>query len=151
MAFDDHAPVGDGDELEPAASPAEQRVADPSALVVRLSHPPPGHVPSHVPLPSVSSPAASGLKPHAGPGIVGPARVVAGLDADAGSLGPIAQTIYDALELGRRRAAVLALREALVTGDREESLLPLWNALAEQGIPQSLTVGDLLEALRGLE
>jgi hypothetical protein len=66
-------------------------------------------------------------------------------------LGPVAQTIHDALELGRRRAAVLALREALSEGDREESLLPLWNALAQQGIPHSLTVGDLLEALRGLD
>ncbi len=122
--------AGFGRRPEPSearrAEPVEQRVADPSALVVRIQH-----VPT----------ARAGVAQTVDPG----AR-------DLGSaMGPVTKTLHDALELGRRRAAVTALREALLAGDREDSLLPLWNALAEHGIPQSLTVGDLLDAVRGLE
>jgi hypothetical protein len=147
------------DESEPEPAPVEQRVADPSALVVRLPHSPgsrpsgaEGVVATHAPSGPVAH-AASALAPST-PGLAVRARAPSGAKAEppkSGELGPVAQTIHDALELGRRRAAVLALREALSEGDREESLLPLWNALAQQGIPHSLTVGDLLEALRGLE
>ena len=37
--------------------------------------------------------------------------------------------------------------EALAQSDREDSLLPLWNSLASQGVPSTLTVGDLIEAV----
>ena len=60
--------------------------------------------------------------------------------------GPVATALHEALELGRRRAAVAALRDVLSQDDPEASLLPLWNALSDQGIPQSMTIGDLIEA-----
>ena len=64
--------------------------------------------------------------------------------------GPVGEALRDALERGKRKAAVAALREVLSTSHRDASLLPLWNELAKHEIPQTLTVGDLLEALRGL-
>lgn len=63
--------------------------------------------------------------------------------------GPVARELQRALERGRRRAVVVALSEALSRTDRESSLLPLWNTLASQGVPSTLTVGDLIEAVRG--
>jgi len=63
--------------------------------------------------------------------------------------GPVARELHRALERGRRRAVVVALAEALAEADREDSLLPLWNSLASQGVPSTLTVGDLIEAVRG--
>lgn len=133
-AFDD-----DIDDDLPPTPHVEQRVADPSALVVRLPNAPAG-------FPASSAASSSGLVAPIATKVGKPAPAIAD-----DRMGPVAQTIHDALEKGRRRAAVLALREALRTGDREESLLPLWNALAEHGLPQSLTVGDLLEAVRDLD
>lgn len=62
---------------------------------------------------------------------------------------PVAGALYDALERGRRRAAVAALREALDDRGQDDALLPLWNEMASAGVPQTLTVGDLIEAIRG--
>jgi hypothetical protein len=71
-------------------------------------------------------------------------------DAVAPSVeGPVAQALQHALERGRRRAVVVALSEALAHSDRDSSLLPLWNSLATQGVPSTLTVGDLIDAVRG--
>jgi hypothetical protein len=64
--------------------------------------------------------------------------------------GPVAKALQEALELGRRRAAVAALQEALRVEKPDATLLDLWNALAEEGVPQSMTVGDLIEAVRGV-
>jgi len=63
--------------------------------------------------------------------------------------GPVAEALRDALERGRRRAAVAALREVLASCPRDAALLPLWNELVKHEIPQTLTVGDLIDALRG--
>ncbi len=63
---------------------------------------------------------------------------------------PVAAALSEALDRGRRRAAVLALRDALAAGSPEDGLGPLWNAMMQQGIPQSMTVGDLLEAAAGV-
>jgi len=63
--------------------------------------------------------------------------------------GPVAEALRDAMERGKRRAAVAALREVLATCHRDAALLPLWNELVKHEIPQTLTVGDLLDALRG--
>lgn len=63
---------------------------------------------------------------------------------------PVARELQRALERGRRRAVVVALSEALARSDREDSLLPLWNSLASQGVPSTLTVGDLIEAVRSV-
>lgn len=62
--------------------------------------------------------------------------------------GPVETALATALERARRKAAVQALREAIAEQSAESSLLPLWNALAEQGLPGELTVGDLVEAAR---
>ncbi len=62
---------------------------------------------------------------------------------------PVATALSDALDRGRRRAAILALRDALQAGDPTDALLPLWNAMAQQGIPQTMTIGDLIEAAAG--
>ena len=67
--------------------------------------------------------------------------------AGAAIEGPVARELQRALERGRRRAVVVALSEALAQSDREDSLLPLWNSLASQGVPSTLTVGDLIEAV----
>jgi hypothetical protein len=62
--------------------------------------------------------------------------------------GPVARALQSALDEGRRKAAVAALIETLGEHTRDTALLPLWNALAEQGIPADLTIGDLLDAVR---
>jgi hypothetical protein len=62
--------------------------------------------------------------------------------------GPIADAMQAALERGRRRAAIAALSEVLSLGHRDASLLPLWNELASEGAPASMTLGDLIEAVR---
>lgn len=61
---------------------------------------------------------------------------------------PLARSISDALDRGRRSAAVIALRDALEHEERTASLLPLWNALAAHGIPGTMTVGDLIDAVQ---
>jgi hypothetical protein len=63
--------------------------------------------------------------------------------------GPVAEALRDAMERGKRRAAVAALREVFASCHRDAALLPLWNELVKHEIPQTLTVGDLLDALRG--
>jgi hypothetical protein len=58
----------------------------------------------------------------------------------------VGAALWDALERGSRRAAVHALRELLARKDRDEDLLPVWNEIAELGIPQGLKLGDLIDA-----
>jgi len=59
---------------------------------------------------------------------------------------PVASALRLALDEGRRRAAVLALQEALEASSPDDALGPLWNAVAQQGLPRTMTVGDLLDA-----
>ena len=59
---------------------------------------------------------------------------------------PVAAALWDALTRGSRRAAVQALLELLERKDRDEALLPVWNEIAELGIPQGLRLGDLIDA-----
>jgi hypothetical protein len=61
---------------------------------------------------------------------------------------PVAGALFDALERGRRRAAIEALREALGSSEPDDALLPIWNELASTDLPRTLTVGDLIEAIR---
>ncbi|MDC0666933.1 hypothetical protein [Nannocystis radixulma] len=63
---------------------------------------------------------------------------------------PIAEALARGLALGKRRAATRALGEALREQPADASLLPLWNLLGEKGLPEALTVGDLVAAVRGL-
>lgn len=59
---------------------------------------------------------------------------------------PVGAALWDALERGSRRAAVNALHELLLRKDRDDDLLPVWNEIAELGIPQGLKLGDLIDA-----
>jgi hypothetical protein len=59
---------------------------------------------------------------------------------------PVGAVLWDALERGSRRAAVSALHELLLRKDRDDDLLPVWNEIAELGIPQGLKLGDLIDA-----
>lgn len=61
---------------------------------------------------------------------------------------PVAAALFDALADGRREAARLAIADLLEHADEEAPLLPLWNDLTAQAVPQHLTVGDLLGAVR---
>ena len=62
---------------------------------------------------------------------------------------PVASALRRALDDGRRRAAVLALREAIQAASTDDILDPLWTAIAQKGLPKTMTVGDLLEATAG--
>lgn len=65
-------------------------------------------------------------------------------------VGPVAEALARGLALGRRRAAAHALRETLRQQPADAPLLPLWNLLAEKNLPEALTIGDLVAAVRGL-
>ena len=65
-------------------------------------------------------------------------------------LGPVAEALARGLALARRRAAAQALRETLRQQPADAPLLPLWNLLAEKNLPEALTIGDLVAAVRGL-
>jgi hypothetical protein len=60
----------------------------------------------------------------------------------------VSLVLQRAMQEARRRAAVAALREVLADQRTDSSLIPLWNQLAEFGVPTLLTIGDLLEAAR---
>ncbi len=64
--------------------------------------------------------------------------------------GPVAEALARGLALARRRAAAQALHEALRHQSPETPLQPLWDLLAEKNLPESLTLGDLVAAVRGL-
>jgi len=65
-------------------------------------------------------------------------------------VGPVAEALARGLALARRRAAAQALRETLRQQPADAPLLPLWNLLAEKNLPEALTIGDLVAAVRGL-
>jgi hypothetical protein len=63
---------------------------------------------------------------------------------------PVAEALARGLALGRRRAAAQALGETLRQSPADAPLLPLWNLMAEKNLPEALTIGDLVAAVRGL-
>ncbi|HLT39865.1 MAG TPA: hypothetical protein VK034_26475 [Enhygromyxa sp.] len=99
---------------------------------------------------------AGGLSGGLSAGLAEPLPPAAMLQPDAGWLhhaptadrpdDPVGAALWDALERGSRRAAVNALHELLVRKDRDDDLLPVWNEIAELGIPQGLKLGDLMDA-----
>ncbi len=64
--------------------------------------------------------------------------------------GPVAEALARGLALARRRAAAQALSETLRQQPADAPLLPLWNLLAEKNLPEALTIGDLVAAVRNL-
>ncbi len=167
-------PKGHGEEILQRGQAMEQRVAsgqvqvhprapererfDPSVRRRWHKEPPP------VVVERVGRAAPADLRPSA-PGVAEP---TASAQADLGASGPpasndasglvfrlpeppptdspVASALRLALDEGRRRAAVLALQEALEASNPDDALGPLWNAVAQQGLPRTMTVGDLLEA-----
>ncbi|MEM6291368.1 MAG: hypothetical protein AAGA54_08895 [Myxococcota bacterium] len=131
----------------------------PPVVVQHVGRPQPSDLPPVEARPAVPAPAAATspapMRSPAEPA-TGPATGSASGTNDASGLvfrlpeappdSPVAAALSEALERGRRRAAVLALRDALAAGSPDDALGPLWNAMMQQGIPQSMTVGDLLEA-----
>lgn len=86
-------------------------------------------------------------------GRLGGQRIIAGAAAQTERkkpLSPVAEALARGLALGRRRAAARALGEALRREPADAPLLPVWNVLVEKGVPETLTVGDLVAAVRGL-
>lgn len=63
---------------------------------------------------------------------------------------PVAEALARGLALARRRAAARALSETLRQQPADAPLLPLWNLLTEKNLPASMTIGDLLTAVRDL-
>ncbi|GEM_PF-1632639 len=63
----------------------------------------------------------------------------------------VAKAMRRGLDAARRRASVLTLREAFILQTRESPLLPLWNALAAEGAPYVMQVGDLIDAVRSID
>ena len=64
---------------------------------------------------------------------------------------PVEAALFDALELGERRAVVAALRDEIAERGADAQLLPLWNELAASDLPAKLTIGDLVAACVGFE
>ena len=71
--------------------------------------------------------------------------MTASVDRPAGEVG---SALFDALAEGRREAARLAIADLLEDADEDAPLLPLWNELTSQDVPEHLTIGDLLGAVR---
>ncbi|MEZ4382815.1 MAG: hypothetical protein R3A79_15885 [Nannocystaceae bacterium] len=61
---------------------------------------------------------------------------------------PVAEALARGLERARHQAAVAALAEVLAEQAPDREILPLWNQLLEEGLPETLTVQDLLSAVR---
>ncbi len=99
------------------------------------------------PLPP-AAPAAAAPVPSASAASNDASGLVFRLPEPPPSDSPVASALRAALDNGRRRAAVIALREALAAADPDESLDGLWTAVAQQGLPKTMTVRDLLEATR---
>lgn len=134
----ERADDGAGAVEEVAAPPAaipEERVAEPAAA----------------PEPEIITRRAPDA---AARGRLGGQRIIAGAAAQPPErkrpTNPIADALARGLALGKRRAATRALGEALREQPADASLLPLWNLLGEKGLPEALTVGDLVAAVRGL-
>lgn len=154
-------PKGHGEEILQRGQALEQRVAN--GEVVARNERDNGdrwdgprrrwrrEAPGPVVIERGARPAGTAARPAGNGPVVGEidgAAVVA-LDSRRRPEEPVAAALYDALERGRRQAAKAALSSTLENVDRDESLLPLWNELARSGVPQTLTVGDLLDAIRG--
>ncbi|MCR9165229.1 MAG: hypothetical protein ACE37F_27055 [Nannocystaceae bacterium] len=99
------------------------------------------------PLPATSAPLPAGTQPP--PASNDASGLVFRLPEPPPSDSPVAGALRQALDEGRRRAAVLALREAIVAADEDDVLDALWTAVAQKGLPKTMTVGDLLEATAG--
>lgn len=60
---------------------------------------------------------------------------------------PVGAALFDALERGRRRAGVAALRRTLADSDADDALAPILAAMQQRGLADAMTVGDLVAAV----
>jgi hypothetical protein len=103
------------------------------------------------PAPAPVEDAPAGEGPRLRPGRLGGNRLIAPPVAERKKpSSPVAEALARGLALARRRAAAQALSEALRHQPPEAPLQPLWDLLAEKNLPESLTIGDLVAAVRGL-
>ena len=70
-------------------------------------------------------------------------------DKPGGPRSKVAEVLASALQRGQRRAAVAALAETLSIAHRDTALKSLWQELVSEGVLDIMTVGDLIEAVRG--
>jgi hypothetical protein len=130
-----------------AGAPVEEVAAPAAAPEERAAEPAAASEPEIITRPSRAPDAAAR-------GRLGGQRIIAGAAAQPPERkrpsNPIAEALARGLALGKRRAATRALGEALRDQPTDASLLPLWNLLGEKGLPEALTVGDLVAAVRGL-
>lgn len=137
--------VGGDDPDEPAPTPVPVSRAQ-ETLPGFASEPAP---PEEVPLTAVGAGVAARLRSRLGGNrLIAPA---AGDRAAARKVeGPVAEALARSLALARRRAAAQALGETLRQQPADAPLLPLWNLMAEKNLPEALTIGDLVAAVRGM-
>ena len=95
-------------------------------------------------------PEGGAAEPTPEVGVAAPVARIVALPERPAPQGPVAEVLAQALAEGQRRAAVAALTEVLRGQGPDADLLPLWNAVAEQGAPAAMKVADLLEAVRAL-
>lgn len=142
------AGLGLGEEEEPqlaTAPPSPTAPVTPAAPVASAR-------------PLASEPAEdAGDGAAAGPARLRARRLLAGAggssivtNPERKKLSPVAEALARGLALARRRAAAQALHDALRQQSPETPLQPLWDLLAEKNLPESLTIGDLVAAVRGL-
>lgn len=121
----------------------------PPVVVERVGRPTVEHGPAPAASPAPSaSPPVEAARPAA-PASNDASGLVFRLPEPPPSDSPVASALRQALDAGRRRAAVLALREAIQAANVDDVLDSLWTAVAQKGLPKTMTVGDLLEATAG--
>ncbi|HEY8375384.1 MAG TPA: hypothetical protein VIK91_02795 [Nannocystis sp.] len=137
-------PVGERSDEQPA--PASEAQAAPAAPVEE----PAERAEAPAPEPEIiTRPARVTVEP-ARPRPAGQ-RIIAGVAAQPERKrpsNPIAEALARGLALGKRRAATRALGETLRQQPADTPLLPLWNLLGEKGLSETMTVGDLVAAVR---
>lgn len=114
--------------------------------------PPTSATPAEEPSPAEESPPAeSGETRRRFQRIVAPSSPPAAAATERKKpLGTVAEALARGMSLGRRRAATLALGDALSQQPSDAPLQPLWALLGEKGLPEALTVGDLIAAVRSV-
>lgn len=119
----------------------------------RVDEPPPtSATPAEEPSPAEEAPPAeSGETRRRFQRIVAPPSPPAAAATERKKpLGAVAEALARGMSLGRRRAATLALGDALSQQPNDAPLQPLWALLGEKGLPEALTVGDLIAAVRSV-
>lgn len=136
-------PAGErGDEAPPATETAPAAPADEDEPIeqIEAGAPEPEIITRPSRAPDATRPRPAGQ------------RIIAGVAAQPVErkrpTSPIAEALARGLALGKRRAAARALGETLRQQPADTPLSPLWNLLGEKGLPETLTVGDLLAAVR---